>query len=87
MDYIGYIAASLTTISFLPQVILTLKTKNTQSISLSMYIIFVAGTSCWLAYGILLQSTPMVLANLVTVLLSSIVLFLKILEKMKNARH
>lgn len=53
MTIIGLIAACLTTISFLPQAILTLKTKKTEGISLSMYLIFAIGITVWLIYGLI----------------------------------
>jgi MtN3 and saliva related transmembrane protein len=78
MNWIGYIAAILTTISFIPQVIHTIKVKDTRSISLGMYALFVLGTICWLVYGIMLSSLPMILANIPTIFFSTIVLFIKI---------
>lgn len=86
---IGLIAACLTTISFLPQVIQVLKTRNTKSISLNMYIIFVVGVLMWLTYGILIKDLPIILANLFTGVLSSIILYHKIIEvkKRKNKKN
>lgn len=86
---IGLIAACLTTISFLPQVLQVLKTKNTKSISLNMYIIFVIGVLMWLTYGILIKDLPIILANLFTGVLSSTILYYKIVEvrKRKNKRN
>jgi len=81
MDFtlmIGNIAALLTSISFLPQAIQIIKTKDTAGISLPMYIMFVTGIALWLVYGILLNDIPLILANVVTLSLSGLVLFLKI---------
>lgn len=78
LEFIGYIAATLTTISFLPQTIKVIRTKNTQSISLYMYVIFALGVIMWLWYGILLQSFPMILANSITIVLAGIILWYKI---------
>ena len=75
---IGNIAALLTSISFLPQAIQIIKTKDTAGISLPMYIMFVTGIALWLVYGILLNDIPLILANVVTLSLSGLVLFLKI---------
>lgn len=75
---IGYIAATCTTCSFIPQVIQTLKSKDTNSISLGMYSIFVTGVMLWLIYGLSLNNLPIILANTVTLLLSSLILILKI---------
>lgn len=75
---IGNVAALLTSISFLPQAIQIIRTKDTTGISLPMYIMFVTGIALWLVYGILLNDIPLILANVVTLSLSGLVLFLKI---------
>ncbi|MFK7811644.1 MAG: SemiSWEET transporter [Maribacter sp.] len=77
MDFtsiIGNIAALLTTISFLPQAIKTIKTKDTGSLSFPMYILFVTGVSLWLIYGTLNNQMPIILGNLVTLILAGIIL-------------
>ena len=78
VDIIGYIAASLTTFSFVPQVIHTFKTRDTSGISLGMYLILVFGIFLWLVYGFLRGDTILVVANIVTLILSGSVLCLKI---------
>ncbi len=80
-NFIGYIAAVLTTISFVPQAILTIKTKDTKGISLPMYILFTLGVFCWLIYGIYFKMMPVILANTVTLSLASIILVFKIKYK------
>ena len=55
-DIIGYIAASLTTASFLPQALHSFRTKDVSGISLGMYSAFTLGVALWLLYGILLQA-------------------------------
>lgn len=75
---VGYIAAFCTTCSFIPQVIHTLKTRDTKSISLAMYATFVFGVAMWLLYGLLMGDLPIIVANVVTICLASTVLFLKI---------
>ena len=67
---IGFLAAILTTIAFLPQVIKNWKTKSAGDLSFWMYGLFVCGVSLWLAYGILLDDLPIILANGVTLALS-----------------
>ena len=74
----GLLAAALTTISFLPQVIKIVKTKHTKDISLLMYIIFMAGVLLWLFYGILLKEPPIIIGNGITLILLMIVLLFKI---------
>lgn len=78
INMIGYVAAFLTTVSFVPQAAQTLKTRKTKDISLGMYLAFTTGVFFWGIYGILLDSVPMILANSVTLVLAGIILFLKI---------
>jgi len=78
---IGAIAATLTTISFLPQAIQVIKTKRTQDISLSMYLTFAIGVSLWLTYGILITDFPIIIANSITLIFASIILFMKLKYK------
>ena len=84
MEYIGFIAAFLTTGSFLPQAIKTIKTKNTKSISLGMYLLFVIGAFLWLVYGLLIEDTAIIAANGVTTLLSGIILFFKLKDTFRK---
>lgn len=75
---IGVTAAVLTTASFLPQVLHTLRTRDTRGLSLWMYLLFTVGVFLWLVYGVLLQLWPIVAANLVTFALALAVLVLKL---------
>jgi MtN3 and saliva related transmembrane protein len=77
-ELIGYTAAFLTTLSFLPQVIKTLKTRDTSGISLLMYSMFVLGVALWLIYGMLIGNRVIVIANSITFFLSGTVLFVKL---------
>lgn len=77
-EWFGYAAAFLTTFSFLPQAVMTIRTKNTSGISRGMYFMFTIGVALWLVYGIALDSWPMILANTVTLGLASTVLALKL---------
>lgn len=76
--WIGNIAAILTSISFLPQAIQIIKTKDTKSISLPMYILFVVGIVLWLVYGFLRDDIPLILANVVTLILAGLILWFKV---------
>ena len=78
IDIIGSIAATLTTIAFLPQAIQVIKTKSTRDISLVMYVVFTAGVAFWLTYGILLGAVPIIIGNVVTLFLALIVLIMKL---------
>jgi len=77
-EIIGGIAATLTTCSFIPQVWRVWRTRHTKDISLLMYTFFTAGVALWLAYGVLLGSWPIIIANGVTLILAGTVLLLKI---------
>jgi MtN3 and saliva related transmembrane protein len=77
-EFIGYIAATLTTVSFLPQAILTIKTRDTESLSLSMYSIFTLGVLCWLIYGIYIADSAIIFANAITLVLAVSILSFKI---------
>ncbi len=81
IDLIGYLAAFGTTISFLPQAIKTIQTKNTSGISLYMYALFTGGTMLWLIYGILSNALPVAICNAVTFVFASIILVYKIRYK------
>lgn len=83
-DIIGAIAATLTTVSFIPQVVRIIRTKHTQDISLSMYIIFTIGVALWLVYGIILGKLPIIVANVVTLLLTGIILYFKLMDEVEK---
>jgi MtN3 and saliva related transmembrane protein len=77
-DLLGYCAASLTTLSFLPQALLTLRTRNVAGISLGMYGAFTVGVALWLAYGVMLGEWPIIIANTLTLALAMVILVLKV---------
>jgi len=77
-DSIGSVAASLTTLAFVPQVWQVWKSKHAQDISLGMYSLFTLGVALWLVYGILLMSWPIIIANSITVMLAGAVLVMKL---------
>ena len=74
---IGYIAATLTTLSFFPQALKTLRSRDTKSISLRMYILFTSGVMFWTIYGWSVDDGPVLIANLVTLVPAVIVLSIK----------
>ena len=77
-EIVGYSAAFCTTLAFLPQTIKVIRERDTQSLSLSMYIIFTIGVLCWLAYGILRNDWVIISANSITSVLSLTILAIKI---------
>jgi MtN3 and saliva related transmembrane protein len=78
LDWIGTLAASLTTAAFVPQVWHTLRTKDVSGISLGMYGIFTAGVAFWLVYGLLLMAWPLIVANSITLVLALCILVMKL---------
>jgi len=83
-EMIGYLAACLTTLSFLPQAIMTIKTKDTDSLSMGMYSMFTAGVLLWLMYGIFKQDKAIIFANAVTFLLAATILGFKIYNNLRK---
>ncbi len=77
-ELIGYCAAVLTTASFIPQAIKTIRSGDTASISLIMYVLFTSGVLLWLVYGIVNHNVPITAANAVTAVFASIILGFKI---------
>ena len=77
-DLIGYLAACLTTCSFVPQAWLTFKTRDVRGISLGMYSVFTCGVALWLLYGLALEAWPIVAANAVTMTLAASILAMKL---------
>ncbi|GBO56872.1 hypothetical protein APA_5207 [Pseudanabaena sp. lw0831] len=81
MDFtniLGFTAASLTTIAFLPQVIKVWRSRSTKDISLPMLVTFIAGITLWLIYGLLVNAAPIYLANGLTLILNLLILRFKL---------
>jgi MtN3 and saliva related transmembrane protein len=78
IDFIGYCAAALTTLSFVPQAWHTFRTRDVSGISLGMYGVFTLGVALWLVYGLLLDAWPIVLANAITLALAAAILWMKL---------
>jgi MtN3 and saliva related transmembrane protein len=78
IDLVGYIAATLTTAAFLPQVLKVWQSKSTKDLALPTLLSFIAGVSMWLAYGLLVQSTPIIIANIATLILNLVILRFKL---------
>jgi MtN3 and saliva related transmembrane protein len=81
IEWIGMSAAVLTTLSWLPQAVQTIRTRQTRDISLPAQVLLFAGLILWLAYGVLISSLPLIVANIVTAGLVAVILTMKI----KNA--
>ena len=79
-DLTGYCAAFLTTAAFVPQAWQSWHTRDLSGISLPMYAMFTLGVALWLAYGVLIGSMPIIIANTITLGLAVLVLWLKMTE-------
>ena len=77
-EIVGYIAATLTTASFIPQAWHTFTTRDVRGISLGMYGTFTLGVAGWLLYGVLLGAWPIVIANAITLILAAGILGMKL---------
>ena len=77
IEIIGFIAAILTTVSFVPQVYKIWKTKSAESVSLSMFLLFFIGVALWFVYGLLLGSISMIVANTITGILALMIVYFK----------
>ena len=78
IDWIGYAAAMLTTLSFVPQAWHTFQTRDVSGISLGMYSAFTLGVLLWLVYGVMLGAWPIIVANFITLALASCILVMKL---------
>ena len=77
-EWIGYVAAALTTSSFVPQALLILRTRNVIGISVGMYWTFTLGVALWLVYGWQMQAWPLIIANSITFALAATILITKL---------
>lgn len=81
INLLGLVAGTFTTVAFVPQVVKIWQTKSASDISFGMFFIFNLGLVLWLLYGIAIHSTPVIVANAVTLVLTGIILALKIRYK------
>lgn len=81
VELIGFAAAFLTTIAFIPQVFKVLKTKSVEGLSLTTYLLYVSGVFLWFIHGVNLESLSMIVGNFVSILLTLIILFFIIKSK------
>ena len=82
-DNIGFTAAFLTTIAFIPQLIKTWQSKSAEDVSLVMFLLFISGVFLWCVYGLEIHAIPVVIANVLTFLLACSILILKLIFENK----
>ena len=78
IEFFGYFAAILTTAAFLPQLIKTLKTKKAEDVSLLTLVMFICGVGSWIIYGYKISSSPILIANIITLILNLFILISKV---------
>jgi len=75
---VGFVAGTLTTVAYVPQVIRSWKLKETKDISLSMLVLYAVGVSLWLVYGIWMDALPIIAANGISLILILVLLGIKL---------
>ena len=78
IDVLGFAAATLTTLAFLPQVLKSWKRRSVDDLSLAMLVALNLGIVLWIAYGLAIAAVPLVVANIVTLVFTATLLGLKI---------
>lgn len=77
-EIVGFVAATLTTLAYLPQVIKTWKSKSAADLSLGLFSILTTGVFLWLVYGIMIGNGPIIASNIITLLLTGSMLYFKL---------
>lgn len=80
-EFLGYFAGICTALTFLPQAVETIKSKNVAGLSLFTYVIYCLGILSWILYGIYLGSIQMIIFNTISLVFGGIILFMIINEK------
>jgi MtN3 and saliva related transmembrane protein len=75
---LGLVAGTLTTISFLPQLLKAWKSRSTHDISIGMFSLLAAGIVLWIVYGVVTADVPVIVANSVTLVFVGLILALKL---------
>ena len=78
LEWLGYVAATLTTLAFVPQALKILRSRDTRGISMGMYAMFTVGIAFWFGYGLVLHSWPMIVSNAITFVLAGSIVLLKL---------
>ncbi len=77
IQILGMLAGTITSITFLPQVIKVWKSKSAKDLSLVMLLLLMAGVSLWLAYGLVIADAAIIYTNSMVLLMTLILLFFK----------
>jgi MtN3 and saliva related transmembrane protein len=76
--FVSAMAATLTTVAFVPQAIHIIRFKETRAISLQMYLVFATGVAFWLLFGVMIWNWPMMIANAITLALALSIIRMKL---------
>ena len=75
---LGLVAGTLTTLSFLPQLLKAWKSRSTHDISIGMFSLLAVGITLWIVYGAVTNDIPVIVANSVTLVFVGLILALKL---------
>jgi MtN3 and saliva related transmembrane protein len=75
---VSAVAATLTTVAFVPQAIHIIRFKETRAISLQMYVVFASGVALWLIFGVMIWNWPIMAANAITLALALTIIRMKL---------
>ena len=78
IEILGLAAGTITSITFIPQVVKIWKTKSAKDLSLMMLLLLIAGVLLWLTYGLLIKDTAIIYTNSMVLGMSMIMLFFKL---------
>ena len=84
MEYLGYLAGGLTTAAFVPQVWKSVRTRSVKDLSAFMLVMFNTGVALWIVYGWMLDSLPVIVANVATLLLNVPLVILKLADQPRS---
>jgi len=77
MEFIGYIAGTLTLIAYLPQTIKVIRTRHTKDLSLATFVIIGVSAVLWTIYGLSNDQPAIWFTNAVVAVCSGIIVYLK----------
>ena len=84
VEVVGLVGAMLTTLAFVPQVVKIWNHRSSDGVSLSMYVCMLVGIIIWLAYGILIDSIAVIVANILSGILQVVIIFLPLKNRTNN---
>ncbi|TFG88229.1 MAG: hypothetical protein E4H18_02600 [Hyphomicrobiales bacterium] len=76
--FVAALAATLTTVAFVPQAIHIIRFKETRAISLQMYVVFASGVALWFVFGVMIWNWPIMVANAITLALALTIIRMKL---------